>query len=242
MGNIFYIVLIQPLLNLLVFFYNYIPDIGVVIVLLTVVIRIILLPAFHRSLKHQKMTQDLQPKMNEIKQKYKDDKVRQNQAMMELWKEHKFNPLGSCLPAIIQLVILIALYQVFITSLGSGNLEGIYSFIDKPEHINTVSLGLIDLAKRNWVMGVIAGVLQFLQTKMMIPKKQPEAKSDDMQTAMMQSMSKQMLYILPVMTVFIGSTWPAGLPLYWIVTTLFGIAQQYYIIRKEAKEALNAAK
>ena len=242
MGNIFYIVLIQPLLNLLVFFYNYIPDIGVVIVLLTVVIRIILLPAFHRSLKHQKMTQDLQPKMNEIKQKYKDDKVRQNQAMMELWKEHKFNPLGSCLPAIIQLVILIALYQVFITSLGSGNLEGIYSFIDKPEHINTVSLGLIDLAKRNWVMGVIAGVLQFLQTKMMIPKKQPEAKSDDMQTAMMQSMSKQMLYILPVMTVFIGSTWPAGLPLYWIVTTLFGIAQQYYIIRKEAKKAFNTTK
>src|SRR3989338_2887446 len=107
-------ILVFPLLNLLVFFYNFIPDIGVVIILLTVLVRLVLLPSFHKSLKHQKALQDLQPKMNEIKEKYKNDKEQQAKAMMELYSAHKVNPLSSCLPLLIQLPILIALYQVFI--------------------------------------------------------------------------------------------------------------------------------
>ena len=129
-NNIIY----YPLLNLLVFFYHYIPDIGVVIVLLTLLIRAILAPSFHKSLKSQKAMTDLQPKMNEVKEKYKNDKEGQARAMMQLYKDHKVNPLSSCLPLLIQFPILIALYQVFSKALGN-HLSGLYSFVPKPETI-----------------------------------------------------------------------------------------------------------
>src|SRR5882672_7020257 len=87
-------ILVYPLINLLVFLYHYIPDIGVVIILLTVLIRLLLLPSFHKSLKHQRALQKLQPKMDEIKEKYKDDKEAQAKAMMELYSVHKVNPLS----------------------------------------------------------------------------------------------------------------------------------------------------
>src|SRR3989338_4469478 len=144
-GEFFKSILIYPLLNLLVFFYNFIPDIGIVIILLTVIVRLLLLPSFHRSLKHQKALQDLQPKMNEIKEKYKDNKEQQAKAMMELYSAHKVNPLSSCLPLLIQLPILIALYHVFIQSLNGEALRGIYSFISTPASIDPMFLGLVNL-------------------------------------------------------------------------------------------------
>lgn len=232
MANFFNEILVYPLLNLLVYLYHFIPDIGVVIFLVTVVVRLVLLPSFHKSLKHQKAMTDLQPKMNEIKEKYKDNKEQQAKALMELYSVHKVNPMGSCLPLLIQLPILIALYQVFMQSLNGKELLGLYSFVPRPEHINPMFLNLVDMTKPNIILAAIAAALQFLQSKMSLPKN--TGAKDDM--AMM--MSKQMLYIFPIMTLFIGMKLPAGLAWYWLVTTLFGVVQQYYIIRKEAKKLL----
>ena len=231
MAEFFRTILIHPLLNLLVFTYNYIPDIGVVIILLTILIRLLLLPSFHKSLKHQKALADLQPKMNEIKEKYKDDKERQARAMMELYTTHKVNPLSSCLPLLIQLPILIALYRVFIQSLNGQALEGIYSFIHAPASIDPHFLGFLNLAQKSPYLAVIAAALQFWQAKIA----QPRTKSTDQ---MAQMLAMQTMYFFPVLTLIIGLQFPAGLALYWIVTTLFGIGQQYYILRKEAREAL----
>jgi YidC/Oxa1 family membrane protein insertase len=231
MLEFFRTILIYPLLNLLVFTYNYIPDIGVVIIILTVLIRLLLLPSFHKSLKHQKALADLQPKMNEIRDKYKDDKERQARAMMELYSAHKVNPLSSCLPLLIQLPILIALYQVFIRSLNGHGLEGIYNFITTPSSIDPYFFGFINLAEKNIYMAVVAAILQFWQARI----SQPKTQSTD-PTAKMLAM--QTMYFFPVLTLIIGLQFPAGLALYWIVTTLFGIGQQYYILRKEAREAL----
>src|SRR3989344_3474546 len=128
-GDIFNNFLVYPLLNLLVYFYNYIPDIGIVIILLTIFIRLLLLPSFHKGLRHQKELQDLQPKMNEIREKHKDNKERQAKALLELYSVHKVIPLNSCLPLIVQLPVLIALYQVFIQSLNGEPLRGLYSFV-----------------------------------------------------------------------------------------------------------------
>lgn len=234
-GNIFNQILIYPLLNLLVFFYNYIPDIGVVIILITVLVRLVLLPSFHKSMKHQKALADLQPKMNEIREKYKDDKERQAKAMMELYSVHKVNPLSSCLPLLIQLPILIALYQVFIRSLNGQGLPGIYGFIPTPDHIDPMFLNLINLKGKNIWMPAMAALLQFWQSKITLPK---TAGSDQMS----KMMGLQAMYMFPVLTFFIGLQLPAGLTLYWIVTTLFGVAQQYYILRKETKEVLYGSK
>ncbi|MBI4049375.1 MAG: membrane protein insertase YidC [Candidatus Doudnabacteria bacterium] len=229
-GNVFNQILVYPLLNLLVFFYNFIPDIGVVIILITVLVRLALLPSFHKSLKHQKALTDLQPKMNEVKQKYKDDKEQQAKALMELYSTHKVNPLSSCLPLLIQLPILIALYQVFIQSLNGANLQGIYSFVVRPEHIDPMFLGLINLKDRNVWMPALAAILQYFQSRL----SQPKVPGGDQMTRIM---SMQALYMFPILTFFIGLQFPAGLTLYWIVTTLFGIAQQYYLLRKEAHGA-----
>jgi YidC/Oxa1 family membrane protein insertase len=230
-GQIFNNVLLYPLLNLLVFFYNFIPDMGVIIALITVLVRLALFPSFHKSLKHQKALAQLQPKMNEIREKYKDDKEQQAKALMEPYQVHKVNPLSSCGPLLVQLPILIALYQVFIRSLNGNALVGIYSFISTPEKLNPISLGFLNLAVPNIIMAVIAGALQYVQSRMQLQKNP----ANDPTT---KALSIQTLYVFPILTVFIGSKFPAGLALYWIVNTLFGIGQQYFILRKEAKEAL----
>jgi YidC/Oxa1 family membrane protein insertase len=215
-----------------VFFYKVIPghDIGVVIILLTLLIRLLLAPSFHKSLKSQKAMNDLQPKLNDLREKHKDDKEGQARAMMALYKEHQVNPLSSCLPLLIQLPILIALYQVFSKALAN-HLSGLYSFVNFTGTINPKFLGLIDLSKHSGetvpgiILAVIAGAAQFWQSKMMLP----QAASQDATTKAMQM---QTTYVLPIISIVIALKLPAGLPLYWIVTTLFAIAQQYYIHRK----------
>jgi YidC/Oxa1 family membrane protein insertase len=237
-GHWFNLILTYPLLNLLVFFYHYIPDIGVVIILITVLVRLILLPSFHKSLKQQKAMSALQPKMSALKEQFKNDKEAQAKALMELYKEHNVNPLSSCLPLLIQLPILIALYQVFIRSLDGSQLTGLYSFVPAPESINPMFLHFLNLAHKNVIMAFVAGGLQYFQSKLMMPN----PKVEDTTTKMMRY---QTLYFLPALTVVFGLQFPAGLTLYWIVTTLFGIGQQYYILRKEehvVEEVIDASK
>jgi YidC/Oxa1 family membrane protein insertase len=223
-------ILYRPLLNLLVFFYNIIPghDIGVVIILLTVLIRVALAPSFHKSLKSQKAMNDLQPKLTELREKHKEDKEALARATMGLYKEHKINPLSSCLPLLIQLPILIALYQVFRLALGGHELNGLYSFVHSPGFINPKFLNLIDLSKASPVFAVLAGLSQFWQSKLMMP-----ASTGGAQDATAKAMSMQMTYLLPFVSVAVAWRLPAGLPLYWIVTTLFAVGQQYYIKRQQ---------
>lgn len=215
----------RPILNLLIGLYNVIPgkDIGVVIILVTLAIRILLSPFMHKSLKGQRVMNFIQPKLQEIKEKHKDNKEEQAKAMMELYKEHGINPLSSCLPLLLQLPILIALFQVFSKALN-GNLNGLYSFVTKPEILDPKFLGLIDLSKPSIPFAIIAGVSQFFQSRMIV-QWQAHHKTDP--TA--KIMNLQAMYILPVISIVIAWKLPAGLPLYWIVTTLFSIGQQYYL-------------
>jgi YidC/Oxa1 family membrane protein insertase len=215
-----------PLLNLLVYLYNFIPDIGVVIVLLTVLIRLALAPSFHKSLKSQKALAELQPKINELREKFKNDQQAQAQAMMQLYKDYKINPLSSCLPLLVQLPFLIAIYQVFSKALGN-HLTGLYSFVTRPENINPMFLNILDLSKPNLILGILAGAAQFWQSKIM-QSQQSQAAQDP--TA--KAIGLQTTYILPLISVIIAVRLPAGLPLYWLVTTLFSVAQQYWVLKK----------
>ena len=219
-------VIYRPLLNILVFIYNALPghDIGITIIVLTVLIRLIMAPSFQKSLQSQKAMNNLQPKLNEIREKHKDNKEEQAKVMMDLYREHKVNPLSSCLPLLIQLPILIALYQVFNSALAQ-KIQGLYSFISNPGYISPVFIHLIDLSKPSWVLAIAAGALQFWQSRLMLSSNQ----SND---ATAKAMAIQTTYVLPLLSVFIAWRLPAGLPLYWVVTTIFAIAQQYYIMRK----------
>jgi YidC/Oxa1 family membrane protein insertase len=228
--SVYNAIIYHPLLNLLVFFYNVIPghDIGVVIILLTIFIRLILAPSFHKSLKSQRAMNELQPKLTELREKYKDDKEGQAKAMMQLYKDHKINPLSSCLPLLLQLPILIGLYQVFRIALGGHDIIGLYSFVRNPGFINPKFLNLVDLSKPSITFGIIAGLAQFWQSKLMMPKMAG-------QDATTKAMQMQTTYVLPVVSMIIAIRLPAGLPLYWIVTTLFAVGQQYYILKTKPK-------
>ncbi len=229
-------VIYRPLLNLLVFFYNIIPghDIGVVIILLTILIRLVLAPSFSRSIKSQRAMNDLQPKLNAVREKYKDDKEGQAKAMMELYKENKINPFASCLPLVIQLPILIGLYQAFRVALNPAlniaqRLQGLYKFVPAPKSISPYFLKIINLSSPSWILAVLAGLAQFWQSKLLMPKVSGQ------QDATVKALTMQTTYVLPVISIVIALRLPAGLPLYWVVTTLFAVGQQYYIIRQQPK-------
>ncbi|HEY4520635.1 MAG TPA: YidC/Oxa1 family membrane protein insertase [Candidatus Paceibacterota bacterium] len=219
----------RPLFNIVVAIYNFIPghDFGMAIIILTVLIRVIFLPLSIKTQRSQKALQELNPKIKEIREKYKSDKVAQNKAIMELYKESKVNPLGGCLPLIIQLPILIALYQAFIAGLNPESLSLLYSFIKNPEVINKMFLGLIDITKSNISLVLAAGVLQFLQAKQSAANTSLAAGNE------MAALNKQMLYFFPLFIIIIGWKLPAGLILYWIATTLFSIGEQTYIQKKK---------
>jgi len=235
MTYLFNLILVRPLLNLLVLGYQYIPghNVGWAIVLLTIFVRLLLAPSMFKALKNQRDLMVIQPKMNAIREKHKEDKEAQAKALMELYKEHNYNPLSSCLPTLIQLPILLALYKVFVIGLGTADLQQyLYHWVYNPGVMSPYFIFGLNLAHVSLVLGIIAGILQYFQSWMIIQGTQRS--TDPMQSAM----QSQMMYVLPVVTILISLRIPSGLPLYWIVTTLFAIAQQFYIIRGQPKNEI----
>jgi YidC/Oxa1 family membrane protein insertase len=214
-------------------------DLGVVIILITIIIKLILFPLSTKSIKSQKSLQTLQPKITELKEKYKDNKEALGKAMMELYKNNKVNPFSSCLPLIIQFPVLIAVYNVFRKGFGEDQLSLVYSFIHKPEIINTMAFGFLDMSSPNIMLAVLAGLAQFWQVQTLQTKK-PEIKTPGSKDEnMMAIMNKQMKYFMPAITIFIGISLPGGLTFYWFLVTLLSSLQQIYIFKKIEKKDIN---
>lgn len=249
--NIFNDLLYHPLFNLMVFFYNIIPgqDIGIAIILLTLLVRFVLYPINTKAIKSQKQLQEIQPEMKKVQEKYKDDKEKQAKALMELYQEKKVNPMSGCFPLLIQFPILIALYWVFLNGFKDESLSIVYPFITNPGHIDPIFLGFVNLSETNIVLAFIAGVLQFFQTKMLMGNKKEDGSSEkekkedktdktaeEKTKDFAQSMTKQMIYLMPILTFVFAMSFPSGLALYWAVTTLFAIIQQFFIMKKQKEK------
>jgi len=237
MVNFFVTIFYQPILNLLVFIYNTVPghDIGLAIIVLTVIVKAVLYPLSKKSLEGQKALQSLQPKLEEIKKQYANDKEGLSKAMMELYKKEKVNPLSSCLPLLIQLPFFWAIFRVFRDELSGKISILIYPFIFHPGIMNPIAFGFVDFSKPNIVLAILAGLSQFFQAKMM-PIKQPAVSGEGSKDeSMMAAMNKQMLYLMPVFTVFICWSLPSGLSFYWFISTLLTILQQWYMFRGNKK-------
>lgn len=252
MAFLFHTLIYQPIYNLLIFVYNIIPDFGVAIVLVTVVIKVFLIPLSRKQIESQKKMQELQPKIKEVQAKYKNDKEKQSRALMELYKENKANPLSGCLPMVVQLVFLIAIYRVLFNISQAGlmtNAGDLYAFIHNPGQINKMFLGVIDLAATinfshltlaslpHIILVIMAAGSQFVQTKMLMAK-QVVKPSKQGEADFSQMMTKQMLFLGPLLTLFIGVRFPAGLALYWFVSTVFLIVQQRLLEKKEQAAAI----
>ncbi len=224
-------ILYRPLFNLVVFLYNIIPgnDFGLAIIVLTVLIRLLFLPLTIKTVLSQRALSKINPQLKEIKEKYKNDQAAQSAATLKLYKDNKINPAAGCLPLLIQLPILIALYKAFIAGFKPENLTLIYDFIKNPGFINEKFLGLINIAKPNFMMTLGAGLLQFIQAK------QSAALSRGQNSGLgkeMAALNSQMLYFFPILIIIIGWNLPAGLMLYWMTTTALSIVEQAYIKRR----------
>lgn len=239
MVAIFNEIVYQPLYNILIFLYNVIPgkDFGISIILITILLRAFLIPLYKKQVESQKKMQILQPKIKELQERTKHDKEQQTKQLMELYKEHKTNPFSGCLPIIVQIIFFFAIYRVLIQISNNGlvaDSNELYSFVSNPGKINQFFIYLVDLTKPSIVIAALAAIAQYFQTKMLMAN-QPTApkKNDSDQPDFAQIMSKQMLYLGPFLTLFIGIKFPAGLSLYWLTGTLFMLVQQIIIERKE---------
>jgi len=234
-----------PILKLLVFLYNLLPfkDLGIVIIILTVLIRLVISPFTNETMKSQKFS-EFQKKLQEIREKYKEDKERQAKAIRELLQKEKINPLFSFFSILIQVPIFLALFRVFF--------EGLSKEVTS-NHINSYFLGIIDLSKSFFIesggkteyywpvliLAILAGILQFIQTKTLNPSLRPKSlKSSPLEKKILSFsdlLQKQMLYFFPAITIIILLKLPSALALYWISNSLFSIYHQYYYFKKVKK-------
>ncbi len=240
----------QPVLNLLVFLYDIVPgnDLGVAIILLTIIIKVLLFPLSKKAIQSQKGLQEIQPEIEAIKKEHKDNREALGKATLELYKEKKINPFSSCLPLLIQMPFLFAVFRVFRNGFGESSLDLVYPFITVPEQINTLSFGFFELSSpHNVMLAGLAGIALFFQTKMMMDRrptpKKPTKTDKPGNEDMMAMMNKQMLYVMPAFTAFISYSFPAGLALYWFLTTVLNIVQQKILFKNSDKvEVLSVEK
>ncbi len=225
MKEFFFVLLYQPLYNLLIFLAWLVPghSIGWAIIVLTILIRLALLPSSLKAAHFQAKNNKLQPHVNKIRKEI-TDKQEQAKAIMELYKTEGHSPMGSCLQSLIQLPVLIVLYNVFRSGLNETGFKDLYSFTPHPDTVNTMFFGMNIVHPDLWALPIIAAALQFGLSWLMMPKK-IEGAPDDPAAAM----AKQMLFLGPIITLFFGRSMPAALVIYWIVTTLFSLVLQYYV-------------
>ena len=245
--------LYEPLLNALVFLYGVLfNNFGLAIIVLTVALRLVLVPLTLPSLRAAKKMKELAPELEKLKSKYKNDKQKLAKAQMELYRRHGANPAAGCLPQIIQLIILIALYRAFLGVLQSnGDIvqklnEILYSSLQlSPGTVINTNFLYLNLAKPDvfhlpglpiplpgFVL-IAAALVQFISSKMMLPvvaqsqalAKKTETKKDDLAS----SLQTQMVYLFPLMTIFIGYSFPSGLILYWFIFSFSTAVQQYFV-------------
>ena len=224
---------------------------GVAIIVLTLGIKLLLFWPSLSSIKAQKNLQDTQPKIDELRKKYKDDKEELGKQLMSFYKENKVNPFSSCLPLLIQLPILLALYRAFFRGLevdatthllAGEQVEHLYGYLQNiyaTTPIDTSFFGFVDLAEpHNIVLAVLAGAAAFFQSKTLQAKKaavKSEGAKDENAAA---AVTRQMVYFLPIITIVFGYQFPAGVTLYWLVSTLFSLVQQliFFRIRDKASK------
>ncbi|MFO0764502.1 MAG: YidC/Oxa1 family membrane protein insertase [Patescibacteria group bacterium] len=243
MSALFHTIFFQPIFNVLIWLYASLPykDIGIAIIILTLLVKVITYPLALMQIKQQREMQELQPKIDEVRTRLKDDQDAQAKELMELYKKEKVNPAAGCWPLLVQIPIFIALYQALRVGLNAGGYGDLYAFVPTPTSIQTMFLGIFDLTKPNYVLAVLAGLVQFFQTKHILkppaatvtpPPSDVAASTGAKDESMAAMMNKQMTYVMPLMTVFIGISLPGGLTLYWLTMSALTLLQQVYVLRR----------
>jgi YidC/Oxa1 family membrane protein insertase len=234
---IWHTVFFDPIYNALIFFVDTVRggDVGIAIIATVIVVKTILLPLSIKAAKTQRIMRELEPKLKELKETYKDDRQKQAQEMTQLYKNYELNPFASIFLMFLQIPIILALY--FAVYSGGGvalpavNTDILYSFIAQPSVVTMNFLGLIDITGRSIILAVGAGITQFIFTSMTLPKlaERDADAGPNFKEDFMRNMHVQMKYVMPVIIAVVAYTISAAIALYFVVSNVVGIAQEFYV-------------
>ena len=239
-SSLFATLIYNPLYNGLILFIDLIPggDAGFAVILITIAVKLILFPLSMKAVRTQMVIREIEEPLKAIQEKYKDDKQAQAMHVMALYKEKGVNPFSSILVLFIQLPIILGLYWVFLKGgLPSVNTEILYSFIQTPENVDMMFLGMVDMAGRSVILALLAGATQYFQTKLSLPPmKARNTENPSFKDDLAHSFQLQMRYVLPVIVFVISYSISAAIALYWTTSNIFTIAQELYVRRRYKKE------
>jgi len=217
-------ILAKPCLWLMNYLYGFIPNYGVAIIILTILVKLVLWPLGNKSYKSMNDMKKLQPYMTEIREKYKDDKAKMNQEIMNLYKTYKINPMGGCLPMIVQIPVFFALYRMLYEAieLRHAPFFGWINDLSAPDRLFQFGFSIPFMQPPYGIpiLTLIMGGTMFLQQKMSPPPGDP-------------AQAKMMMF-MPLIFTVIFINFSSGLVLYWLTNNILSIAQQYYITKKNA--------
>ena len=238
-STLFYVVFYNPIYNALVALVALVPggDVGVAVILLTIIIRLILLPPSLSAARTQRAMKILEPRIKELKETHKGDKEKETLETLALYREAKVNPFASILTVLIQIPVLLALYWVFSHEPFSAiNTARLYTFTPLPGAVSLEFLGLISVASKSIVLAILAGATQFLQAHLALSGTMKPSDAGGMQADFQKVMGMQLKYVFPFLIATISYTTSGAVALYFITTNLAGSVQEWHMRRKLAKE------
>lgn len=221
-------VIAEPLGWLLSFLYGFINNYGITIIVFTIIVKLCLYPLYIKQTKSMARMSEVQPKMMALQRKYANDKETLNIKMAELYKEEKFNPMGGCLPMLIQMPIIMGLFALLRTPM---------TYMDSDNMLFAVHeefLWIMDLSQPDkWILPILAGIATFISFSM-----NQQQQEETGAAAQMNGMMKMMKYIFPIMIVWMGRSFPSGLALYWALGQIMQIFFNIHLksVRKKMKE------
>jgi len=235
--NFLHAVIYDPLYNALIFFVDKVPghDIGIAVVLLTIVVRIILFPLAKKAVESQLAMKKIAPEMEAIKAKYKNDAAQQSKAVFALYKERGVHPLAGFGILLLQLPVLFALYYIFVRSgLPEIQTDILYSFINAPAAVDMRFLGFVDMAAtHNLVLAGLVSVSQFIYSRLSMGKTQNDSPVEaSLSKDLARSFDFQARYVMPLIIGAVGYFFPAVFSLYMVTANIFMIGQEFFSGRR----------
>lgn len=240
-STLFHTVFYNPIYNALVALVAFIPggDVGIAVILVTILIRLLLLPSSLSAARTQRSMKLLEPQIKELKETHKGDKEKEALETLALYREAKVNPFASILMVFIQIPILLALYWVFYYEPFSAiNTARLYAFTPVPYTVSLEFLGIISVAGKSMVLALLAGATQFLQAHMALSGTMKPSSEKGMQNDFQRIMGLQLKYVFPFLIGTISYTTSGAIALYFITTNLAGCIQEWHVRRTLAKEAV----
>lgn len=232
-GHLFTVYLHNPIYNLLVYLVGVMPggDVGLAVIAVTLIVRIIIMPLSFSAVRTQRAMKVIEPELNAVKEKYKDDKEKQAKETFALYKKYRVSPFASFATLLIQLPVLLALYWVFRgQALTVIDTSVLYSFVSAPAHLAPMLLGVFPMVGKSITLAVIAGITQFLQAYFAMPAP-PKTAKGGMQEDFGRAMALQARFVLPVVIALIAYEMSGAIALYFIVSNLVTLFQEFLVRR-----------